>query len=203
MKRRRSLSAPFTINAWPSFSDALASALLILIFIITMLSIINGKVIEQLEQKARATRIESEVAGAFQETIEQQGMSVKIENTILLISLPEALLFDSGKAEIKPEGEPLLMNLGRQLREFGYTRVLVEGHTDNQPIRASLKGRFETNWELSTARACRVVRFLVEHAELEAETLTASGYSEYQPVASNDTEEGRARNRRIEIVVHP
>jgi len=203
VKRRRALSPPFTINAWPSFSDSLASALLILIFIVTLLSVITGKVIEQLEQKMRATRIEEEVVAAFEQTIEEQGMSVEREATVLFISLPESLLFDSGKAAIKPAGEPILEGLGNQLREFGYTRLLIEGHTDDQPIRESLQGRFETNWELSTARSCRVVRFLAERCSLDPESLTASGYSEYQPVASNDTEEGRARNRRIEIVVYP
>jgi len=203
VKRRRTLSAPFTINAWPSFSDSLASALLILIFIITLLSVITGKVIEQVEQKMRATRIEEEVVAAFEQTIEQQGMSVERESTVLLISLPESVLFDSGKAAIKPEGEPILEGLGNQLREFGYTRLMIEGHTDDQPIRGPLQHRYETNWELSTARSCRVVRFLVERCGLDPETLTASGFSEYQPVASNETEDGRAQNRRIEIVVHP
>jgi len=202
-KRRRGLSAPFTLNAWPSFSDALASALLILVFIITMLSIMTGKVIEEMEQRMRATLIEEEVEAAFEVTIVEQGMTVEREGRLLRIQLPESLLFDSGSAEIKPDGEPLLKTLGDQLGTHGYTAVLVEGHTDNQPIRAGLQHQFQTNWELSTARACRVVRFFVEHSALDPTELTASGYSAYHPMKSNETEEGRAANRRIEIVVHP
>ncbi len=203
VKRRRSISAPFTINAWPSFSDALASGLLILVFIITMLSVMTGKVLEEMEQKMRATRIEEEVVRAFQQTIEEQGMSVEREATVLRINLPESLLFDSGSAEIKPGGEPILREVGVHLEDFGYSRVEVDGHTDDQPIRTTLQTRYETNWELSTARSSKVVRFLVEEAGLRPETMTASGRSEFDPIDTNDTEEGRARNRRIEIVVYP
>lgn len=202
-RRRRGLSAPFTLNAWPSFSDALASALLILVFIITMLSIMTGKVIEEMEQRMRATLIEEEVVAAFQVIIEEQGMTVEREGKVLRIQLPESLLFDSGSAEITPAGEPLLRDLGDQLGTRGYAAVLVEGHTDDQPIRAGLQHQFQTNWELSTARACRVVRFFVEQSGLDPTELTASGYSEYHPIASNETDAGRAANRRIEIVVHP
>ncbi len=202
-KRRRGLSAPFTINAWPSFSDALASGLLILVFIITMLSIMTGKVLEEMEQQMRATRIEEEVVRAFEETIEEQGMTVEREGRVLRIQLPESLLFDSGRADIKPEGEPLLLDLGEQLQAHGYSGVLVEGHTDNEPIRTTLQQQFETNWELSTARACRVVRFFTERSGLDPADLTASGYSEFHPIEPNTTETGRAANRRIEIVVYP
>ncbi len=203
MSRRRSLSPPFSINAWPSFSDALASGLLILVFIITLLSIFSGKVLDEIEERQRATEFEEEMVRKFESTIEERGMSVEREGSVLRILLPAQVLFDSGRADIKPEGEEVLRTLGAQLEDFGYDRVLVEGHTDDQPIREPLQGRYETNWELSTGRACRVARFLIQASGLEAESFVASGYSEYQPVATNDDEVGRARNRRIEIVVHP
>ncbi len=202
MSRRR-LSPPFSINAWPSFSDALASGLLILVFIITLLSIFSGKVLDEIEERQRATEFEEEMVRQFEQTIEERGMSVEREGTVLRIRLPEQVLFDSGRADIKPDGREVLRILGMQLESFGYDRVLVEGHTDNQPIRETLQSRYETNWELATGRACRVARLLIESSGLEEERFVASGYAEFHPVASNDTDAGRAENRRIEIVVHP
>ena len=203
MSRRRTLTPPFSINAWPSFSDALASGLLILVFIITLLSIFSGKVLDEIEERQRATEFEEEMVRQFEQTIEDQGMSVEREGTVLRIRLPEQVLFDSGRADSNPDGREVLRILGLQLESFGYDRVLVEGHTDDQPIRETLQGRYETNWELSTGRACRVARFLIEASGLAEESFVASGYAEFHPVAGNDTEEGRAENRRIEIVVHP
>ena len=79
----------------------------------------------------------------------------------------------------------------------------MEGHTDNVPLGAALQARYPSNWELSTARATAVVRFLSEEAGLTPEMLAASGYGSYRPVAPNDTEEGRSQNRRIEIILVP
>jgi chemotaxis protein MotB len=80
---------------------------------------------------------------------------------------------------------------------------VVEGHTDNKPLGPTLKERFPSNWELSTARAAAVVRFLQEEGLLQPERLSARGYSFYRPLATNDTEEGRHQNRRIEIILGP
>jgi chemotaxis protein MotB len=81
--------------------------------------------------------------------------------------------------------------------------LLVEGHTDNTPLSPALKERFPSNWELSTARAVAVVRFLQKEGQLQPERLSARGYSYYRPVASNKTKEGRHQNRRIEIILGP
>jgi chemotaxis protein MotB len=80
---------------------------------------------------------------------------------------------------------------------------VVEGHTDNVSVGSALKNRFPSNWELATARAAAVVRFLHEAAGLEPERLSATGYSYFKPIASNDTEEGRSQNRRIEVILVP
>jgi len=121
----------------------------------------------------------------------------------LSLSMVEKVLFDSGSADIKKDGQKVLDRVGRILKEVKDKQISIEGHTDNVPIGLKLQQKFPTNWELSTTRATNVARYLQEKAGLDPGLLTASGFSEYHPVASNDTEEGRTKNRRIEIVLTP
>ena len=111
----------------------------------------------------------------------------------------EQILFDSGSTTIKPEGTEVLAKVAEQIRQIPNHRVRVEGHTDTVPIATA---RFPSNWELSAARAAGVVRFLVEQG-LEPALLEAVGRGAHLPIADNATREGRARNRRIEIVLVP
>jgi chemotaxis protein MotB len=122
---------------------------------------------------------------------------VHMEPRGLIITLGEKGVFDSGSDQIKPEGKALLDELATSLVSVG-NYIRVEGHTDNVPIS---NPRFPSNWELSTARATVVVCYLIQTYSLKAEMLSAAGYSEYRPVASNDTEEGKARNRRVDIII--
>jgi chemotaxis protein MotB len=115
----------------------------------------------------------------------------------LIISLGENGIFDSGSDQIKPEGKALLDTIATGLTSMG-NYIRIEGHTDNVPIRNS---RFPSNWELSTARATAVVSQLIVKFGLRPDLISAAGYAEYRPAASNDTEEGRARNRRVDIIV--
>jgi chemotaxis protein MotB len=115
----------------------------------------------------------------------------------LIVSLGEVGFFDSGSDGIKPEGRTLLDTLATSLMTLD-NQIRVEGHTDDVPIHT---GRFPSNWELSTARATSVVSYLVLKFGLSPERLSAAGYAEFRPTASNDTEEGRARNRRVDILV--
>jgi chemotaxis protein MotB len=121
----------------------------------------------------------------------------------LSLSMVEKVLFDSGKADIKKDGEKVLDRVGRILKQVTDKQISIEGHTDNVPIGLKLQPVFPTNWELSTTRATNVARYLQEKAGLDPRLLIASGFAEYHPVESNDTEEGRAKNRRIEIVLTP
>jgi chemotaxis protein MotB len=121
----------------------------------------------------------------------------------LTVNLLDEILFDSGSAAIKPEGRDVLKRLGGVLAEVGDKAVVIEGHTDNVPISGELAKRFPTNWELSTARATSVVRYLEEEAGILPERLSAMGFGPHRPVASNDSPEGRLRNRRIEIKLVP
>lgn len=121
----------------------------------------------------------------------------------LSVSMVDKILFPSGEAKITPEGLKVLERVGNVLKDTPSEIIRVEGHTDNVPIHPRLQKQFPTNWELSTARATNVVRFLQEKIGIDPKRLQAIGMSEYRPVASNSTEEGRTQNRRIEIILLP
>jgi chemotaxis protein MotB len=121
----------------------------------------------------------------------------------LRVDLVDKVLFDSGEAQISKRGEGVLARVGAVLAAMDDKQIQVSGHTDKTPISGKLTTQFPTNWELSVARATNVVRFLQEKASVPPERLVASGYGEYHPVASNKNAAGRARNRRIEILLTP
>lgn len=126
-------------------------------------------------------------------------LSVTVKNGKVYVSLQENLLFPSGSAVVNPKGKEALGTLAQVLNQNPDITVLIEGHTDSIPI----KGRYEDNWALSTARATSIVRILTNTYNVEPTRVTASGRSKYEPVDSNETAEGRARNRRTEIILSP
>ncbi len=115
----------------------------------------------------------------------------------LVVSLREFGFFDSGSAGIQAHSRPAFSRMASLLVQGRY-RIRIEGHTDNVPIHNS---QYSSNWELSTARATEMVRLVVTKYEMPPEQLSAAGYAEFHPTASNDTEEGRAQNRRVDVVV--
>jgi chemotaxis protein MotB len=119
----------------------------------------------------------------------------------LTVNILDRVMFDSGEAELKPAGAAVLRKVAAVLAQHPNIKVHVIGHTDNVPIKAAARNRFPSNWELSTARATAAVRFLTEIAGVDPRRLGAVGYGEFRPVADNATPEGRARNRRIAIVI--
>ncbi len=121
----------------------------------------------------------------------------------LRVDLVDKILFDSGEAVISKRGEGVLSRVGAVLAAMEDKQIQVSGHTDSNPISEKLAPQFPTNWELSVSRAVNVVRFLEEKASVPAKNLTATGYGQYHPIASNKTAAGRARNRRIEILLTP
>ena len=143
------------------------------------------------------------IESSMKEQIEAQEVKIEEIEGKLKVTFVDKILFDTGSVEINPRGKEVLLTIAGSLKENENQNIVVEGHTDNVPIGMVLRDRFPTNWELSTARATAVVRFLQDNGGLKPERLTASGYSYYRPVASNDTEEGRSQNRRIEIVLIP
>src|SRR2546421_12790153 len=121
----------------------------------------------------------------------------------LSVQMVEKILFDSGKAEIKPQGKDVLGKVGQVLQGVRDKQIRIEGHTDAVPISVALRQQFPTNWELSAVRATTVLRYLEEKAGVDAKNLAAVGYGPLRPGATNDTPEGKAENRRIEISLTP
>ena len=148
----------------------------------------DEKLLAQLRQQA---------AGGGAEVAEVKG-----EEGRITVTMVDRILFQSGVADLTPQGQELLRKLGGV---FQGTDKLIEvcGHADNQPVESALKELYPTNWELSTARATNVVRFLQEQVGIKPRRLKAAGFGASRPVASNAKAAGRARNRRIEILLLP
>ena len=127
-------------------------------------------------------------------------LQVRRYKDMLTVDVAEQLFFDSGRATLKETGKEVLKKVADAMKSYGDKAIRVVGHTDNVPITGGLQKVFPSNWELSAARATTVVRFL-QDAGIEPERLMATGRAEYAPVASNDSAEGRQKNRRIEITL--
>ncbi|TDP89247.1 chemotaxis protein MotB [Halanaerobium saccharolyticum] len=127
------------------------------------------------------------------------GDRVNVENKRkgLVISLTGEILYELGRARIREQGREVLAMISDILKDIP-NDIMIEGHTDNLPIRTD---EFPSNWELSTARAVNVIKFLIEERGFDPARLSAAGYSEYRPVAENTSPEGRAENRRVEVVI--
>jgi chemotaxis protein MotB len=121
----------------------------------------------------------------------------------LTVNLVEKILFDSGSAEIKSSGKEVLSKVGTILNDVKDKEIRVEGYSDNLPISPRLQSIYPSNWELSSARAISVVQFLRNTLNIPGERLSASGFAEFRPIADNSTPEGRAQNRRIQIILAP
>jgi chemotaxis protein MotB len=159
-------------------------------------------------QKAREEKVR-EVSSTYEQLVDKMKSEIaKGQVTIselqgkLTVNMVDAVLFDSGRAEIKPEGLVVLGKVIEILKSVNDKAIRIEGHTDGIPIAGSLAQRYPTNWELSAARAINVARYLQKQA-INPAALSAAGFGEFKPVADNPTVEGRAKNRRIEIVLVP
>jgi chemotaxis protein MotB len=135
---------------------------------------------------------------SLKKSIDAGTIKVGFREGRLVVQLDDAILFDSGRAKLKPTGQEAIQALVEPLKSVQRDWI-VGGHTDNVPIKTAT---FNSNWELSSARALEVVNFLIEKG-MPAERVGAAGYAEFDPVADNSTPEGRAQNRRIEIVLMP
>ncbi len=127
-------------------------------------------------------------------------LSVEVKNGKVYVSMSDKLLFKSGSASVEEKGKEAIDALAGVLQKNTEIDVLIEGHTDNVPIKTA---QYKDNWDLSVARATSIVRLLADNHNLDEKRLTAAGRGEFQPRASNDTKEGRALNRRTEIILSP
>lgn len=162
------------------------------------------KQVEDLEQqKVAATQTARGLEEEMRTAMESKDVTISKLQGRLTVSILDRVLFDSGEADLNPAGEAVMRKMAAFMASHPTLKIHVIGHTDNVPIRPEATRRFASNWELSSSRALAAVHFLTEHAGLDARRVGAVGYGEFRPVADNTTAEGRARNRRIEIVILP
>ncbi len=148
-------------------------------------------------EEADLNNLQSELQQALKNEISSHTVALHRENDGLVISLREFGFFDSGSAALKPSAMPALDRIASILA-LRTCRLRIEGHTDNVPIHTP---QMASNWELSTARSTELVRLLIQRHSFAPSRLSAAGYAEYHPIASNNTPQGRAQNRRVDLVV--
>lgn len=146
-------------------------------------------------------RAKAELEDRLKQEIADKDVQVKMAKDGLVITFVAEVLFDSGKADLKPASLEMIDKVAKVLADtVPDLSVGIEGHTDNQPIKFS---GWKSNWELSVARALSVVHYLQDEKKINPERLAAIGHGEFKPVESNDTKEGRQKNRRVEVVILP
>ena len=156
---------------------------------------------EALKQKDEAVKqLRQKVIDALL-GFNNKGLSIQEKNGKVYVSLDEQLLFKTGQWEVDPKGQQALTNLAEVLGQNPDINVLIEGHTDNVPLRGT--GILKDNWDLSVLRSTAVVRLLTENKNLDPRRLTAAGRGEYIPVDPDKTESAKAKNRRIEVILTP
>lgn len=178
--------------AWMlTYSDLMTQLLIFFVMMFALASAMNEMQLVKLKKKLETYVTENRLEGYI---------GLKIDEKGLVISLREKLMFDSGEAEIHQEAKYILKDITNEIIDVPNS-TRIEGHTDNVPIGPELRSKFPTNWELSTARATNVTRYLLETLKFPPGRISSAGYGEYQPVMDNDIEEHRAMNRRVDIVV--
>jgi len=144
-------------------------------------------------------QVYKDLFGKLKALVDAGTIKVEFRKGRLVVKLASSILFDSGKTELKAEGQAALANLAAALKSLNDREFLVAGHTDNVPIKTN---RFKNNWDLSTARAVEVVQFLITQG-MTSSNIGAAGYGENDPISDNGTEDGKAQNRRIEVILMP
>ena len=178
--------------AWMlTYSDLMTQVLIFFVMMFALASAMNEMQLVKLKKRLEVYVTEKQL---------ENYIGLKIDEKGLVISLREKLMFDSGKAKIHEEAKYILKDLTKEIIDVP-NNTRIEGHTDNVPIGPELKSKFPTNWELSTARATNVTRYVLETLKFPPKRISSAGYGEYQPIVDNDTEEHRAMNRRVDIVV--
>ena len=165
----------------------------------------RSKRVEELEaiiaaKDAKMKKLKEAISAALS-NFEGNGLTVEQRDGKVYVSMENKLLFESGSWAVNPNGKQAVVALGKILAQNPEIAVLIEGHTDNVPYTAN--GNITNNWDLSTKRATAIVDVLVQNGAIPKENLTAAGRGEHAPITSNDTAEGRAKNRRIEVILAP
>jgi len=154
------------------------------------------------KQKAEAEKrlaAQRALTERFRQMVDSGKIKITLRGGRMIMQLPSGVLFDSGKSDLSKEGKAVLTEVAGVLKEFPDRRFIIAGHTDNVPLRGS---KLKDNWELSTARALTVTKFLISQG-VSPNNLSAAGYGEFDPIGDNASDEGKAGNRRIEIILVP
>jgi len=155
---------------------------------------------KEAKEKAEQNKLK-EIKKKVEEMAKKEGLqssiSVTLEERGVAIRIVDRVLFESGYADLTPQADKILRSIGKILYASQGQYIRIEGHTDNVPM----SGRFASNWELSASRATNVLRLFIDKAGINPKILSAVGYGEYRPIANNDSDVGRAKNRRVEIVI--
>ncbi len=198
------------VNFWPGFIDVFVSILMIFFLIAFLRLILNTEAFEMLRVRSCQEEFVEELTRAFAAEIKEGTIKIVTHGNLQQITFSSEILFKSGDAKLLKRGKHLLASLilifDWAEEKAKFKQIQVEGHTDNVQISGRLREEFASNWELSAQRAINVVKFFhwfieEEFVHLESSLFSANGYADQKPVASNDTTEGRALNRRIEIRV--
>ena len=206
------------LNIWPAFTDVAITMLLILLFFLFIQFLSDIKPIQQMRREKKQEVMQRAFEKRFAEEIKRGIIGIKRDGNLQRFSFSDRILFETAKAELQSLGHATLTDVGKLLLQrytegeqgewrrsiagengnLLYQSIQIDGHTDNIPI---VTPQFPSNWELSSARAIAVLRLFVDELEMDPLTLLATGYGKHHPVASNGTDAGRAKNRRIEIVL--
>jgi chemotaxis protein MotB len=156
-----------------------------------------------ISSKEESMRKLKETLSKALNSFEGKGLTVEQKNGKVYVSMENKLLFQTGSWAVGTEGKRAVVEVGKVLAQNPDISVLIEGHTDNDKIVGSIGGGIENNWDLSTKRATAIVNILAENKGINKQNLTAAGRGEFAPLMSNDSPEGKAKNRRIEIILTP
>lgn len=159
-------------------------------------------------QKEMTPKQDQEKLGDLQKVIEgfikEKGLSPRLQTRLteqgLMLTITEGVLFQPGNAEVVGEARNIAIEISNLIVTDPPRQIVIEGHTDNTPIRTV---KYPSNWELSSSRAINFMKILLENGKFDPKKFSATGYGEYQPVDTNDTPEGRAKNRRVEVLILP
>lgn len=167
-----------------------------------------GEAVSSEEKEEMTPEQDQKELGELQEIIEgyieEKGLSPRLQTELtrqgLLLTITEGVLFKPGNAEVVGEARKVAVEISHLLVTDPARQIAIEGHTDNRPISTA---KYPSNWELSSSRAINFMKILLENKNLDPMTFSATGYGEYQPISSNNTSEGRAENRRVEVLILP
>jgi len=168
-----------------------------------LIASLTNQIADLQKQKEAVAKTSKSLEDEMRSQLESKDVTISKLQGRLTVNIVDRVMFDSGEAVLKPDGEVVMRKIAQILQEHPELSIHVVGHTDNVPIRQTAQSRFASNWELSTARALAAVHFLTEHAGVDPRRVGAVGYGEFRPVADNATPEGRAKNRRIAITILP